>query len=130
MKPVRSEPPITITTDDERRLRALAEVNASRFPRVSLFLTQELDRADVVSKQSDLQNVVRMGSRVKYRDNGTGRVREVTLVYPDQADINRCRSSVLAPVGVALIGLSVGQTIEFQTPTREKRSLTVLSVSD
>lgn len=130
MKPLRSEPSITITTDDERRLRALAESNVSRFPRPALFLTQELDRADVVSGQSDLLNVVRMGSLVEYRDNATGRVRKVTLVYPDQADINLYRISVLAPVGVALIGLSVGQTIEFQTPTREKRSLTVLGVSD
>jgi regulator of nucleoside diphosphate kinase len=119
MKSLRSEPPITITTDDERRLRALAELNASRFPRVALFLTQELDRADVVSEQSDMQNVVRMGSHVKYRDNATGHVRNVMLVYPDQADINLCRISVLAPVGVALIGLTVGQTIEFQTPIRE-----------
>jgi regulator of nucleoside diphosphate kinase len=70
-----------------------------------------------------------MGSRVTYRDETTGRVREVTLVYPEEANINLRRISILAPVGVGLIGLSVGQTIEFQTPTREKRSLTVLDVS-
>jgi regulator of nucleoside diphosphate kinase len=123
-------PPITITTDDERRLSALADLNAARFPRVAYFLACELDRANVVPDQSDLCGIVRMGSRVTYRDEETGRAKEVTLVYPDQADINRNRISVLAPVGVALIGLSVGQTIEFQTPTREKRSLTVLAVSN
>jgi regulator of nucleoside diphosphate kinase len=53
----------------------------------------------------------------------------VTLVYPHEADIDLNRISVLTPVGAVLIGLSVGQTIEFQTPTREKRSLTVLDVS-
>ena len=70
-----------------------------------------------------------MGSRVTYRDETTDRVREVTLVYPDEANINLHRISILALVGVALIGLSVGQTIDFQTPTRERRSLTVLAVS-
>jgi replicative DNA helicase len=54
----------------------------------------------------------------------------VTLVYPDEANINLNRISILAPVGAALIGLSIGQTIEFQTPTRERRSLTVLGVSN
>jgi regulator of nucleoside diphosphate kinase len=116
-------PPITITRGDEQRLSALANSNAARFPH---FLTQELDRADVVPDQL---RVVRMGSRVTYRDKTTGRVREVTLVYPDEANINLNRISILAPVGVALIGLSIGQTIEFQTPTRERRSLTVLAVS-
>jgi regulator of nucleoside diphosphate kinase len=36
---------------------------------------------------------------------------------------------VLTPVGAALIGLSVGQSIAFETPARQLRSLTVLGVS-
>jgi regulator of nucleoside diphosphate kinase len=51
------------------------------------------------------------------------------LVYPHEADIQLKRVSVLTPVGAALIGLSVGQTIEFQTPGRQTRSLTILAVS-
>src|SRR6185437_12637050 len=103
---------------------------ASRFPRAALFLTRELYRANIVADESSLHDIVRMGSRVKYRDNITAHVREITLVYPDEAAINFNRISVLAPVGVALIGLSVGQTIEFQTPTGGRRSLTVLGVSN
>ena len=55
-------------------------------------------------------------------------VREVTLVYPQEADINLNRISVLAPVGAALIGLSRGQSIEFQTPGGKRRSLTIIDV--
>jgi regulator of nucleoside diphosphate kinase len=51
------------------------------------------------------------------------------LVYPHGAQIALSRLSVLTPVGAALIGLSVGQTIEFQTPAHQTRSLTVLGVS-
>jgi len=122
-------PPITITTGDMHRLSLLANSSMTRFPRVAHFLAREMDRASVVPEQPALQGVVRMGSQVTYRDEVTGRVREVTLVYPHEADIDLNRISILTPVGAALIGLSVGQTIEFQTPTRDKRSLTILSVS-
>jgi regulator of nucleoside diphosphate kinase len=67
---------------------------------------------------------------VRYTDHKTGDVRDVVLVYPHEADISLKRISVLTPVGAALIGLSVGQVIEFQTPGHYTRSLTVLGVSN
>ena len=122
-------PTIMITADDLRRLSLLANSSMTRFPGVAQYLAEELDRANVVPAKSDLEGVVRMGSLVTYRDETTGRVREVTLVYPHEADIDLNRISVLSPVGAALIGLSAGQTIDFETPTRETRSLTVVAVS-
>jgi regulator of nucleoside diphosphate kinase len=123
-------PSIIITTDDMRRLNLLANSNMTRFPRVAHFLAREIERANVVPGEVDLPNVVRMGSRVTYRDEKTGRVREVTVVYPHEANIDLNRISILTPVGAALIGLSIGQTIEFQTPIRDERSLTVLAISN
>jgi regulator of nucleoside diphosphate kinase len=55
-------------------------------------------------------------------------VRTVTLVYPDEADLTQGRISVLTPVGAALIGLSVSQSIEWETVSGGRRSLTVLAV--
>ena len=117
------QPLILITTDDVNRLTLLANASMTRFPRVAHFLAHEIDRANVVPGRADLQGVVRMGSRVTYRDETTGRIR-----YPHEADIDQNRISVLTPIGAALIGLSVGQSMEFQTLKREKRSLTVLDV--
>lgn len=122
------QPLILITTDDVYRLTLLANASMTRFPRVAHFLAREIDRANVVPGEADLQGVVRMGSRVTYRDDTTGRVREVTLVYPHEADIDQNRISVLTPIGAALIGLSVGQSMEFHTPKLERRLLTVLDV--
>lgn len=122
-------PPIVITTDEARRLSALANSSMTLFPRTAHFLARETDRAKVVADDSDLSGVVRMGSQVIYCDDKTGDVRDVMLVYPHEADISLKRISVLTPVGAALIGLSVGQAIEFQTPGRNTRSLTVLGVS-
>jgi regulator of nucleoside diphosphate kinase len=69
-----------------------------------------------------------MGSRVRFRDDVTGQERTLTLAYPEDADISSGRISVLTPVGAALIGLSVGQSIEWETASGGLRSLTVLEV--
>jgi regulator of nucleoside diphosphate kinase len=129
-KPETVLPPITVMEDEARRLNALASSSAVLFPRVAHFLAQEMERASVVADNSDLRDVVRMGSQVRYSDDKTGEVRDVVLVYPHEADITLKRVSVLTPVGAALIGLSVGQAIEFHTPGHNKRSLTVLGVSN
>ena len=122
-------PPIMITTDEARRLNTLANSSMGLFPRVAYFLARETERAKVVARDCDLRGIVRMGSQVRYCDDKTGDVRDVVLVYPHEADISLKRVSVLTPVGAALIGLSVGQAIEFQTPGHRKHSLTILGVS-
>lgn len=123
-------PPIVIASNEARRLSALANSSMAVFPRVAHFLARETERAKLVADDSDLRGIVRMGSLVRYCNNKTGDFRDVVLVYPHEADIALKRISVLTPVGAALIGLSVGQTIEFQTPGRETRSLTILGVSN
>lgn len=79
-------------------------------------LAEELDRAIVVPSDRIQKNTVTMHSRVIYRDESTGTTREVELVYPDEADPMMGRVSVLAPVGCALLGLSAGQSIDWDLP--------------
>lgn len=121
-------PLIVITTDEARRLSALANSSMTLCPRVAHLLAHETERAKLVADDSDLCGIVRMGSLVRYCDNKTGDVRDVVLVYPHEADIALKRISVLTPVGAALVGLSVGQAIK-QTPGRETRSRTILEIS-
>jgi regulator of nucleoside diphosphate kinase len=123
-------PPITLTPEDCGRLSRLADAGMAAFPQAAAFLGREVDRAHVSTNPQSLMGLVRMGSRVEFRDDVTGHIRIVTLVYPEAADISAGRISVLTPVGAALIGLSVGQSIEWQTPSGGVRSLTVLSVPD
>lgn len=122
-------PPIKITEDDSRRLSSLANSTMELFPHVAQFLARELERA-TVTEENDLRGVIRMGSKVTYRDDVTGASREIVLVYPHEANIELNRISILTPVGAALIGLSVGQRIEFETPDTRTRGLTVLAVSE
>ena len=129
---IRSEksalPPIKIAADESQRLNSLANSTMELFPRVAQFLARELERA-TIAQESDLSGVVRMGSSVTYRDDETGASREIVLVYPHEANIELNRISILTPVGAALIGLSQGQRIEFETPDKRTRGLTVLAVS-
>jgi len=122
-------PPIKITEVESRRLSSLANSTMELFPRVAQFLARELERA-TVTEENDLRGVIRMGSKVTYRDDETGASREIVLVYPHEANIELSRISVLTPVGAALIGLSPGQRIDFETPHKRTRGLTVLAVSE
>jgi regulator of nucleoside diphosphate kinase len=127
--PIRELPAIAISTTDFPRVQKLAEVSERHFPHTADFLARELGRARVMRPEEIPADVVRMGSELEFRDDTTGATRWVTLVYPPEADLAIGRISVLTPIGAALIGLSVGQSIEWHTVTGGVRSLTVLRVA-
>jgi regulator of nucleoside diphosphate kinase len=91
-------------------------------------LLYELERATVVADAAVPDDVVRMGTTVRFRADGTAE-REVELVYPKDADIEAGKVSVMTPVGTALIGLRRGQSITWVTRDGRKQVLTVLAVS-
>jgi regulator of nucleoside diphosphate kinase len=68
-----------------------------------------------------------MNSTVLCRDELTMSEYELTLVYPDAVNQSD-RVSILAPVGSALLGLSVGQKISWQVPGGRILQLHVLEV--
>lgn len=123
-------PSIRIAEDEMHRLSALSNSCMELFPRVAQFLSREMERATVVADARDLPGVVRMGSKVTYREDPMGATREVALVYPHEADVALNRVSILTHLGAALIGLSAGQRIEFRTPGSGTRCITVLVVSN
>ena len=126
----RAHPRITLSADDYERLSALAHIARNKMPDLAADLAEELGRAQILAKGKHPKHIVRMNSEVEFRDNTTGKVRKVVLVYPEEADISRDKISVLTPVGTALIGLQAGQSITWETPSGEVRQLTVLAVRD
>ena len=121
-------PPIAVDANHFTRLTALSSLTSGAVVEVCEFLREELDRAHVLPAEKLRPDIVSLGSEVAFRDEQTRKVQEVTLVYPCDADIARRRVSVLTPVGAALLGLSVNQTISFRTRKGERRELTVLKV--
>jgi regulator of nucleoside diphosphate kinase len=122
-------PPIAIDASHFIRLSALSSLTSGPMMDVCEYLREELDRAHVLPAEKLRPDIVSLGSQVAFRDEQTGRIQEIILVYPLDADIARRRVSVLTPVGAALLGLSVSQTISFRTRTGERRELTVLKVN-
>lgn len=118
-------PQIHLTQADMDRLLALVEAApGKRFER----LEGELLRAKVVPRDRIPEDLVTMNSRVVFENETTGERREVTLVYPDQADIDSGKISILVPVGTALLGLRVGQSIDWELPNGETQRYRIVGV--
>jgi regulator of nucleoside diphosphate kinase len=121
-------PAIHVTQQDLERLRGVVATHEAGPDAVAAQqLETELDRAVVVRHDELPEDVVTMHSRVVFEDE-TGRRRDVQLVYPWEAAPERGRISILAPVGVALLGLSVGQVIDWPMPNGRTASLRIVSV--
>lgn len=120
-------PKIMVSEADYNRLTGLAMAVQDRMPEVADELLAEMDRAEVAAADRVPDNVVRMGSRIRFRADD-GQERDVTLVFPGEADIEQGKISILTPVGAALIGLAEGQSIMWTKRDGGRQRLTVLSV--
>jgi regulator of nucleoside diphosphate kinase len=124
-----NNPQITLTHRDIGRLDALLGGTVlDRIGKVGAFLLDELTRAAVVSDDEAPATLVTMNATVRFRDEESGRVNVVTLAYPQDAAARDGAVSVLTPVGAALLGLSEGQSISYETLDGRIKTLTVLEV--
>jgi len=116
---------IAITEADLQRLRRLIALMRTPGPdKASEYLDQledELDRAEIVTPQAIPQDVITMRSRVRLRDVVSGHESVYALVFPQEADVGQGKISILAPIGTAMIGCRIGETIEWPVPAGLKR---------
>ena len=84
-------------------------------------LEAELDRADVVLPVDVPFDVVTMNSEVAVRDMDSNEEMTFAVVFPSDADVNRQRISILAPIGTAVLGSRVGDMIDWRAPGRTRR---------
>ncbi len=112
--------------DHERLERLLAKVGAR--PDLDA-LREELERAEIVEPDAVPHDVVTMNSVVRFLDGDSGKESEVKLVFPGHADVEANRISVLAPIGSALLGLSVGDSIDWPLPQGRTRRFRVVAVT-
>ncbi|EMN7213256.1 TPA: nucleoside diphosphate kinase regulator [Vibrio vulnificus] len=118
---------ICVSTLDMDRISALLEKMANLSPELEK-LENELDRANVLAPQQMPDNIVTMNSTVRFTFVGSDKVMEKTLVYPDQVR-NPGDVSIFAPVGSALLGLSVGQQLTWPMPGGAERTIEILEVT-
>ena len=123
-------PPLVLSRLDVERIEALLEKPALQGLGLAA-LQDELARAEVVEPAQLPADVISMNSiarvRVEDGENGAHEL-ELALVYPRDADGSPDKVSILAPVGSALLGLRVGDAIDWPMPGGRSARLHVLSI--
>ena len=118
---------IYISQSDAEQIRELLRDAENKGYRGSHYIQElkaELQRAEIISQDDLVPNVITMNSMAELLDVVTGERMQLTLVFPDQADVGSGKISVLAPIGAAMLGYQVGDIFEWDTPDG-KRTLKV-----
>jgi regulator of nucleoside diphosphate kinase len=127
---MKARPKVRVTESDFDKLTAVSHAPRTLTPGVELLL-EELERFSIVPDHADRRlKFVRLGSKVTYRDLGLQRERTVRVGLPGEADVDENRISVLAPVGAALMGLSIGDVFRWTGPDERLREIEVLAIED
>ncbi|WP_163577622.1 nucleoside diphosphate kinase regulator [Halomonas faecis] len=111
-----SRPPIIINRLDAERLQRLIDVVSGESLAVAELLEEELARGEVIDPEEIPADTVSMNSQVQFTDLTRDRQMIRTLVYPHALAATEDGISVMAPIGAALIGLRVGDVIDWPLP--------------
>lgn len=84
-------------------------------------LEKELYRAVLVEPEDIPQDVITMNSRVSITDTETGEQMVYTLVFPSGANITDNKLSIMAPLGMALLGYRKGNIVKWTVPSGVKK---------
>jgi regulator of nucleoside diphosphate kinase len=79
-------------------------------------LEQTLESAEVIPSERVPRDVIRINSHIRLLDLDTRKNELYTLVFPEHADISTSRISILAPVGIALLGRRKKDIVEVKVP--------------
>jgi regulator of nucleoside diphosphate kinase len=112
-----------LTASDFDRLQAMVESPRYRatHPGALMKVKELLDDCEVVAPIDVPEDVVTMRSRIVVRDSISAETQEYALVYPDESDIEKGMLSVLAPMGLALLGKRAGESVMFEAPLGSRR---------
>jgi len=126
--PGTAQPPIHISESDYALIAGQAMRLEATAPKVAEMLLDEIDRAEVHSRDELPRDVVTLGSLVTFVDESNNVRRRVQIVLPADADIERGSLSIASQVGAGLIGLSAGQSIDWPCPDGRPRILRIVDV--
>jgi regulator of nucleoside diphosphate kinase len=78
-------------------------------------LEAEIKKATVIGYEQLPKDVITMNSKVILSIDHEEE--EITLVYPNEADVKQNKISILSPIGTAILGYSEGSLIEWKVPS-------------
>ncbi|HEX7010087.1 MAG TPA: nucleoside diphosphate kinase regulator [Phycisphaeraceae bacterium] len=115
---------VVVTSEDLNQLRELIRQYRearSEEHQYLMALERKLSQAEVVEPGQVPPDLVTMNSTLQVRVDGSRRNQNWTIVYPQDADMDENRISVLAPLGTALLGHRAGDTVEWDVPAGRRR---------
>lgn len=108
--------------DKERLTRLLQATDTSAEDRAELEdFAREIERGAEVRPEEIPPDVVTMNSRVRLTDLESGSSHIYTIVFPSDADYDKGKISILAPLGTALLGYRVGDVVNWRVPQGDRR---------
>jgi len=111
---------IHITKYDMDRLLDLIEGMRSTPKAAKLnldLLEKEINEGILVEPENVPEDVITMNSKVNVTDIESGEKITYMLVFPSEANISKNKLSILAPLGMALLGYRKGDIIEWTVPS-------------
>lgn len=120
-------PDIYVSKSDFERLSSLAFHSTVPTARD---LEEELDRAVVLADADLPKNIVTMNSSIEFLNLDSNQNTSIKLVYPERANSEGGSISILAPLGIALLGLRLYDTIEWPMPGGFIRRLQVIGIEN
>ena len=107
--------------DDAKNEQAMLEARIAS-------LEEKLRSASVINAAELDSNVVRVGSLVSVKDEGSGKSLKYTIVGSTEANPSENRLSNESPVGKGLLGRKKGDTVKVQLPNGKIRELKITKI--
>ena len=107
--------------DDAKNEQAMLEARIAS-------LEEKLRSASVIKASELDSNVVRVGSLVSVKDEGSGKSLKYTIVGSTEANPSENRLSNESPVGKGLLGRKKGDAVKVTLPSGKQRELTVTGI--
>ncbi len=79
-------------------------------------LERTLSRAKIIEAKDLPNDKIYILSRVKLKDLKTNEIFEYLLVSPEESDFEANKISVSSPIGKALLGKTIGETVDITVP--------------
>ena len=107
--------------DDAKNEQAMLEARIAS-------LEEKLRSASVIKASELDSNVVRVGSLVSVKDEGSGKSLKYTIVGSTEANPSENRLSNESPVGKGLLGRKKGDTVKVTLPNGKTRELKITKI--
>lgn len=122
-----------ITDQDMKRILAFLRSDALDMKTLDLW-DEKIERCKIISQEQTPPDLVTIHSKIHCTEDldqksELDKIGHLIVVFPYEANIDEGKISILAPLGIALLGVRVGHAITWQSRDGRARNLLIDSLS-